>query len=183
MDGWMVKLSESFLGKKSRKMVDRTILTDSPWPSISIHNPGPKQNPQPHQQALPRYLYWARAKTTEPSCQTRFTSLKSHSLHFQVEQSRSDQRSGRHEERYSGQRLEKLPQLTSERKWETFPVEIWKILCSVLTQKKAMWFQISDWQTCLTLIAFLTLFIIIKQNQSPHSLSCFASRVCWYFEF
>ena len=42
MDGWMVKLSESFLSKKSRKMVDRTILTDSPWPPISIHTPRSK---------------------------------------------------------------------------------------------------------------------------------------------
>ena len=115
MDGW-----SSSLNHFSAKSLEKWLIAPSSlihqWPSISIHNPGPKQNPQPHQQALPRYLYWARAKTTEPSCQTRFTSLKSHSLHFQVEQSRSDQRSGRHEERYSGQRLEKLPQLTSERK-------------------------------------------------------------------
>ena len=36
----IVKLAESFLSNKSRIMVDRTIITDSPWPPI--HTPRSK---------------------------------------------------------------------------------------------------------------------------------------------
>ena len=178
----IVKLPESFLSNKSRILVYHTIITDSPWPPI--HTPRSKTESSTTSTSTTPISLLGAGKDNRT-----FLSDEVHQFEITFFTFPSWTKSIRPTFRPARRKIlwtapgETLPADLWEKMRDLPSCEIWKILCSVLTQKKAMWFQISDWQTCLTLIAFLTLFIIIKHNHSPRSLSCFASRVCWYFEF